>query len=102
MFAPKETKPSDDKKEGKRESRAGAERSSDGTRDKTPKPQDEKTLEEEIDELIVYFNHRTFEAVLRATRNALDSIKRRVFTTRFVDDSNIIAQSLPLFLLCLF
>lgn len=80
-FAPKETK-ADDKKEGKRDGRTGAERSGDTSRDKTPKPQDEKTLEEEIDELIVYFNHRTFEALLRAIRNALDSIKRRVFTTR--------------------
>ena len=80
-FAPKEIKV-DDKKEGKRDGRTGAERSGDTSRDKTPKPQDEKTLEEEIDELIVYFNHRTFEALLRAIRNALDSIKRRVFTTR--------------------
>ena len=83
MFASKETKTSDDKKEGKREGRSGTERAGESSRDKTPKPQDEKTLEEEIDELIVFFNHRTFEALLRAIRNALDSIKRRVFTTRY-------------------
>lgn len=57
-----------------------AEKDKDGQ--KTPKPPDEKTVDEEIDELILYFNHRNFEALLRATRNALDGIKRRLFCTR--------------------
>ena len=53
-----------------------------GQREKTPKLPDEKSIDEEIDELILYFNHRNFEALLRATRNALDGMKRRLFCTR--------------------
>ncbi|EDO32004.1 predicted protein [Nematostella vectensis] len=68
-------KPPDKEKERKSESREGKEK--EGQREKTPKPTDEKTLEEEIGELILYFNQRTFDALLRATRNALDGIKRR-------------------------
>ena len=52
-------------------------------REKTPKLPDEKSINEEIDELILYFNHRNFEALLRATRNALDGMKRRLFCTRY-------------------
>lgn len=61
-----------------------AEKDKDGQREKTAKQPDEKTIDEEIDELILYFNHRTFEALLRATRNALDGMKRRLFCIRCV------------------
>ena len=76
-------KPSDKDKDRKPESNRG-EKDKDGQRDKTPKLPDEKTIGEEIDELILYFNHRNFEALLRATRNALDGMKRRLFCTRYV------------------
>ena len=52
-------------------------------REKTPKQPDEKSINEEIDELILYFNQRNFEALLRASRNALDGMKRRLFCTRY-------------------
>lgn len=67
-----------------RDRNSRAEKDKDGPREKTPKQPDEKTIDEEIDELILYFNHRTFEALLRATRNALDGMKRRLFCTRCV------------------
>ena len=73
-------KPSEKDKERKLESRGDKDK--EGQREKTPKIPDEKTIDEEVDELILYFNHRTFEALLRATRNALDGIKRRVFCVR--------------------
>lgn len=76
-------KPPDKDKDRKLESSRG-EKDKDGQREKTPKLPDEKTIDEEIDELILYFNHRTFEALLRATRNALDGMKRRLFCTRCV------------------
>ncbi|XP_072165822.1 dynein axonemal heavy chain 8-like [Diadema setosum] len=41
--------------------------------------EDEQLLQEECQELVLHFNHRILEALLRATRNALDSIKKRVF-----------------------
>ena len=74
-------KPSDKDKDRKLESSRG-EKEKDGQREKTPKLPDEKTIDEEIDELILYFNHRNFEALLRATRNALDGMKRKLFCTR--------------------
>ena len=75
-------KSADKDKDRKLESRA--ENSREGQREKTPKVPDEKTIDEEIDELILYFNHRNFEALLRATRNALDGLKRRLFCTKWV------------------
>ena len=75
------SKSTDKEKDRKQESR---EKDKDGQREKTPKLPDEKTIDEEIDELILYFNHRNFEALLRATRNALDGIKRRLFCIRCV------------------
>lgn len=75
------SKATDKEKDRKQESR---EKDKDGQREKTPKLPDEKTIDEEIDELILYFNHRNFEALLRATRNALDGIKRRLFCIRCV------------------
>ena len=73
-------KHSDKDKERAADSRGDKEK--DGQRDKAPKVPEEKTIGEEVDELIMHFNHRTFEAILRATRNALDGIKRRVFCIR--------------------
>ena len=75
------SKATDKEKDRKLESR---EKDKDGQREKSSKLPDEKTIDEEIDELILYFNHRTFEALLRATRNALDGMKRRLFCTRCV------------------
>lgn len=75
------SKATDKEKDRKLESR---EKDKDGQREKTPKLPDENTIDEEIDELILYFNHRNFEALLRATRNALDGMKRRLFCTRCV------------------
>ena len=43
--------------------------------------EEEQLLMEECQELVLHFNHRILEALLKATRNALDSIKRRVFFT---------------------
>ena len=74
-------KPTDKDKDRKMESNRG-EKDSKEQRAKTPKLPDEKSIEEEIDELILYFNHRNFEALLRATRNALDGMKRRLFCIR--------------------
>lgn len=73
-------KPVDKEKEKKQENRD--EKDKEAPKEKAVKPTDEKTLEEEIEELIMHFNHKTFEALLKATRNALDDIKRRVFCTR--------------------
>lgn len=75
------SKATDKEKDRKLESR---EKDKDGQREKTPKLPDEKAIDEEIDELILYFNQRNFEALLRATRNALDGMKRRLFCTRCV------------------
>ena len=74
-------KSSDKDRDRKLESGRG-EKDKDGQREKTPKLPDEKTVDEEIDELILFFNQRNFEALLRATRNALDGMKRRLFCTR--------------------
>ncbi|XP_030832172.1 dynein heavy chain 8, axonemal [Strongylocentrotus purpuratus] len=41
--------------------------------------EEEQLLQEECQELVLHFNHRILEALLKATRNALDSIKKRVF-----------------------
>lgn len=71
----------DKDKDRKMQSSRG-EKDKDGQREKTPKLPDEKSIHEEIDELILYFNHRNFEALLRTTRNALDGMKRRLFCTR--------------------
>lgn len=73
-------KPVDKEKEKKPDSRDGKDK--EAPKEKA-KPTDEKTLQEEIDELILHFNHKTFEALLKATRNALDGIKRRIFCTRY-------------------
>ena len=72
----------DKDKDRKMESNRG-EKDSKEQREKTPKLADEKSINEEINELILYFNHRNFEALLRATRNALDGMKRRLFCIRF-------------------
>ena len=76
------SKPTDKDKDRKMESSRG-EKDSKEQRVKTPKLPDEKSINEEIDELILYFNHRNFEALLRATRNALDGMKRRLFCIRY-------------------
>ena len=73
-------KPSERDRDRKLESRG--ENNKEGQRERTPKVPDEKTIDEEIDEVILYFNHRNFEALLRATRNALDGLKRRLFCTK--------------------
>ena len=83
------SKLSDREKDRKLESSHG-ERNKDGQREKTPKLPDEKTIDEEIDELILYFNHRNFEGLLRATRNALDGMKRRLFCTRCVEPPRLL------------
>ncbi|KAK3736698.1 hypothetical protein QZH41_011488 [Actinostola sp. cb2023] len=72
-------KPVEKDREKKTDNRDGKDK--EAPKEKTVKPTDEKTLEEEIEELIMHFNHKTFEALLKATRNALDGIKRRVFCT---------------------
>ena len=77
------TKPADKDKERKVDNNRG-EKDKDGQREKTPKIPDEKSIDEEIDELILYFNQRNFEALLRATRSSLDGMKRRLFCTRYV------------------
>lgn len=69
------------------------EKDKDGQREKAPKVPDEKTIDEEIDELILYFNQRNFEALLRATRNALDGMKRRLFCTRCVTRYPMLGKS---------
>ncbi len=39
----------------------------------------EHELEEEAQELVVHFNHRLVDRLLKCIRNTLDFIKRRVF-----------------------
>ena len=75
-------KPVEKDREKKTDNRDGKDK--EAPKEKTVKPTDEKTLEEEVEELIMHFNHKTFEALLKATRNALDGIKRRVFCTRYL------------------
>ena len=41
--------------------------------------EDEQWLREECDELFNHFNHKCLDAVLRATKQSLDLIRKRVF-----------------------
>ena len=41
--------------------------------------EEEVQLQEECQELILHFSQRLLEALLKATRQSLDNIKRRVF-----------------------
>ena len=46
-----------------------------------PEQGPEQILKEKCEEMFSHFNHKTLEAMLRATRLSLDLIRKRVFFT---------------------
>ncbi|XP_078543788.1 dynein axonemal heavy chain 5 [Lissotriton helveticus] len=53
-------------------------------------------LDEEAHELLSYFNHRNLDALLRVTRNTLESIRKRIYASsmmNFLDNENAAKQT---------
>lgn len=46
---------------------------------------DLELLEEEADELLSYFNHCNIDALLKVTRNALETIRKRIHASSVIN-----------------
>jgi len=60
------------------------------------------TLEEECKEMLLYFNHRVLESLLKATKTSLDLYKKHLFYTRSADKDYIYKQGILQVLATLF
>ncbi|XP_006824996.1 dynein axonemal heavy chain 8-like, partial [Saccoglossus kowalevskii] len=57
--------------------------------------EEEQLLQEECQELVMHFNHKNLEALLKASKGSLDIIKKRVYCTSAVSRRTTMGYSAP-------